>query len=430
MLKAFWHRLAKAGDGGVAVTVAAAAPIIVGMAGLGVEAGVWYLDKRQAQTAADAGAFAGALERWRGNSSGVPTAVTQTVTKNGYSNGGDVIVTVHHPPVNGPHAGKASAVEVIVRRAHQPLFAAFFVGEKVNVGARAVAQIQTVGKACVLALDPTASAAIGNKGNPFADMTGCVVAANSTSQSAIALNGASTIKAQSLWLAGNYSTGGGASVDLASPPMLNAWALDNPYADKTVGPIGSCSQNNLSIGSGNVTLSPGTYCGGLSIGAQANVTMQPGTYVIDRGDFSVSAGGTLTCNCTAEGSGVTIVLTSSGGASQIGTVVINGGAVVDLRAPSDPSYRHPGLAFYQDERASKNTIAKFNGGGTMRITGAIYMAAQEVEWSGGNNTSMSTSCTEIVSRRLTFVGSSKIDNSNCAAMGVKPIEITGVRLVE
>ncbi|MCW5749858.1 MAG: hypothetical protein KIT81_01825 [Alphaproteobacteria bacterium] len=429
MLKAFWHRLARAGDGGVAVTVAAAAPIIIGMAGLGVEAGVWYLDKRQAQTAADAGAFAGALERWRGNSAGVQTAVTQAVTKNGYVNGSDAVVTIHHPPSQGAYAGSGSAVEVIVQRSHQPLFAALFVGGNVNVAARAVAQVQTIGRACVLALDLTASSAIGNKGNPFVDMTGCVLAANSNSQSAIALSGSSQLAANSLWMVGNYTKSGSAQMNLASAPMVNAWALDNPYADKTVGPTGTCAHNNYYVGSGNVTMSPGTYCGGISIGSQATVALNPGTYVIDRGDFNVSAQAVVTCNCSTPGSGVTIVLTSSGATSQIGTVTINGGAHVELKAPSDPSYAHPGLVVYQDERAPSNKTAKFNGGATMRLTGAVYMSGQEVEWAGDNSTTAPT-CTEVVARRITFTGNSKIDNSSCEEMGVTPIQITGVRLVE
>ena len=48
--------------GAVAIVMAFTLPVVIGAAGLGIEAGTWYLVKRQAQTAADTGAFAGALE--------------------------------------------------------------------------------------------------------------------------------------------------------------------------------------------------------------------------------------------------------------------------------------------------------------------------------------------------------------------------------
>src|SRR5258708_13105193 len=47
--------------GGIAVTFALAAPVLIGAAGIGVEIGLWYKMRRQAQTAADAAAVTRAL---------------------------------------------------------------------------------------------------------------------------------------------------------------------------------------------------------------------------------------------------------------------------------------------------------------------------------------------------------------------------------
>src|SRR5215831_2865568 len=55
----FWRERA----GGVAVIYAVVLPGMLGMVGLGVEAGEWYIDKRALQTQADAAALAGAWER-------------------------------------------------------------------------------------------------------------------------------------------------------------------------------------------------------------------------------------------------------------------------------------------------------------------------------------------------------------------------------
>jgi Flp pilus assembly protein TadG len=52
--------------GAVAVIVAIAATALIGFTALGVETGLWYTIKRQAQSAADAAALSGAYERAAG----------------------------------------------------------------------------------------------------------------------------------------------------------------------------------------------------------------------------------------------------------------------------------------------------------------------------------------------------------------------------
>jgi Flp pilus assembly protein TadG len=60
------RRLVGATEGGVLTMVALVTPVLLGTAGLGIETGLWYLQKRAAQTAADAAAYSGALQRIRG----------------------------------------------------------------------------------------------------------------------------------------------------------------------------------------------------------------------------------------------------------------------------------------------------------------------------------------------------------------------------
>ncbi len=62
-LKRFW----KERSGGVLIYTALAVPVLLGAAGLAVDAGLWYANKRVVQAAADAGAVAGALEIMRLN---------------------------------------------------------------------------------------------------------------------------------------------------------------------------------------------------------------------------------------------------------------------------------------------------------------------------------------------------------------------------
>ena len=73
--------------GAVAIVMAITLPVVIGAAGLGVEVGKWYMLKRQAQTAADGGAFAGALELAAGTNSRADPAARQEAARNGYPAG-------------------------------------------------------------------------------------------------------------------------------------------------------------------------------------------------------------------------------------------------------------------------------------------------------------------------------------------------------
>src|SRR5258707_15800020 len=91
--------------------------VLFGFMGLALDAGYMYYQKRRMQTAADAGAIAGAQELLRNSSAtfaAVQAAARKDTSFNGFTNGGDITVTVNMPPVNGTKAGVSGFVEVII----------------------------------------------------------------------------------------------------------------------------------------------------------------------------------------------------------------------------------------------------------------------------------------------------------------------------
>ena len=424
------RRFTQAADGGVLAIFAITTPIVLGMAGMGIETGAWYLDKRAAQTAADAGAYAGALQRIRGPGVAVTQAATDDASKNGFTSGGAISVTVNNPPAHGANAGNIAAVEAIITKTENLLFLSLIGQGDVTMAARSVALIQTTGTACVLALDQTASGAVTNSGNATVDMLGCTVAANSTSNTAITIGGSTVLNAYSLWTSGDYGiSGGSAAYHFTNPPMTHAWPIVDPFAGLTIPSLSGCDHNSVNVNSGTTTLTPGVYCNGIRFGAQSNVTLEPGTYYIDRSNLTINAGAVVRCDCTQPGSGVTFVFTSTTTADQIGTAAINGGANVVLQAPTSSSYDYPSLLMVQDRRAPSNVIAKLNGGSTMTLTGSVYFPSQLTQWNG-NNSSTGSNCVQIVALQVVFTGNSRIENNGCQEHGYDPIAIKGVRLVE
>lgn len=421
--------------GAVLMVTAVTVPVLVGFAGIGVEVGMWYNAKRELQTAADAAALSGAFERIRGNPAGLQSAARFEAERNGFVIGSPNTIAVNNPPTSGSKAGEPTAVEVILTQDHPLLLASLFMNQSIAVAARAVAAVDTTGEACVLALSPTASAALNNQGSSIVNMTGCVMASNSTATNAIVVSGSSTVTAFSLWSAGGTAIDGSSNLTIERPPTTNAWGLDDPWAGIEIPPYTCCTLSNLTM-NGAKTIGPATPTGVFSIKGRVKLTssdvltLKPGTYIIDSGNLELMAGSTLRCECPNPEDGVTIILTSSTSASQIGTFDIAGGANVDLRAPSDGSNPFRGVLFYQDRRASETTSAtnKFNGDSSMKLQGAIYIPKQGIEFKG--NTAGAQTCTQIVALTVSFTGNSHLDNSGCKDAGVEPVTVTQARLAE
>src|SRR5262245_34605758 len=130
-LSSFWRDQ----FGGVAIIYGIALPGLIGLVGLGVETGYWYVGKRDLQTQADAGSLSGAWElAWHRNSQITPAATNEAV-RNGFPNNASTTIAVNVPPTSGPFAGNTHAVEVIVTQDYRPMFAALFHPSDVTIAA-------------------------------------------------------------------------------------------------------------------------------------------------------------------------------------------------------------------------------------------------------------------------------------------------------
>ncbi|HYG85167.1 MAG TPA: pilus assembly protein TadG-related protein [Azospirillum sp.] len=420
-LKRLVCRLGRDEDGAMIVIVALMMTLFLGLLSVGVEVGSWYMTRRSLQTAADAAAIAGALEHARGNSDGITAAAQKEAVRNGVRLPDGDSVVVHNPPTSGAMAGRPDAVEAIVTRQQERLFSGVVQSGPVAITTRAVATLNDAGRACVLALDGTRDAAVRARGNPDIAMAGCMIAANSNAASAIDLGGNTSLDALSLWTVGGVSIDGSADVKLAFAPTTQAWPLPDPYAAVDVGAVPTCSTFNPK----KDTVIPGgtTICGNLHLPGGTYTIDPPGTVFIDGGDLKLSGKTSLV------GLDSTIVLTNKRSGGAVGGVDIGAGSSLTIHAPSDPGNPFRGIAIYQDRSAGPGNVNKFNGTGTMDISGALYFPAQEVEFSGNNSTA-SAGCVQIVARAVTFIGTTALGNGTCAAVGAAPIVTTAARLSE
>ncbi|MDF3073414.1 MAG: hypothetical protein K0S54_1081 [Alphaproteobacteria bacterium] len=414
------RRLLSQENGNTLMVVAASMPAVMMSLGLGVEGGMMYLLRRQAQTAADAAAISGGMELVRGQHAAVTGAGRAASAANGFTNGGVVSVAVNNPPEQGTYATDPAAVEAVVSRPHPLLFASLFNAVDPMISARAVAKVHVAGEACVLALRPNAIRGVETSGSASVNLQGCTLAANTKSSSALYMSGSGALYAESLWSAGGIYISGSSSTQFEQPPMEYMWPLPDPYASLPIPTGGGCTTTNASYSAATVTINPGVYCGGISFGSGANVTLNPGTYYVRDGNFNVKA------QAVVKGTGVTIILTGTT-ASTVGAVDINANTDVTLSAPTGSSDTYRGLTFVQQRNGTADS--KFNGGSRTKISGGIYFPNTRVTWNG-DNTYAAPDCTQVVAAVVTFTGNTTLNNAGCKVRGVKPVSVDLVRLVE
>ena len=413
------------------VIAALSFPVLLGMAGLGLDAVTWYQDKRHNQTLADNAAVAGtiALSRDATITQGELETIVRTSTAgNGFVNGTHGTVIVNSPPTAGPNAGTPGFVEVFVRKQGALYFSSMIVDAPITIETRAVGGVSTFGEHCVVALDETADGAITVIGT--ADViSDCGLASNSSSDQAILVTGKAYLDAEPLQAYGDIDKQGAADWVSKFPPQPLSERVDDPYADVlTELQAGTpCVDSHSSPSS---PLPPGRYCGGINI--NGNIDFQPGLFILDGGGLKITGGGDI------RGPGVTFVLTASD-ASELGNFDVSGGGLLELRSPTaeeaDNTGGYAGMLVIQDPYVPNLDTANLSanmltGGSNMHLNGALYFPDMETKFAGGNGGG--ADCTLIVSKKVTFTGSSNLHNeaTACKEAGVETISQTRVRLME
>ena len=224
---------------------------------------------------------------------------------------------------------------------------------------------------CIYALNRSVAGALTVDGTVNLNLNSCGVVVNSNDPAAFIASGTGTFTARYIDVVGGYSTSG--QITFSVPPQTGAPYRQDPLRFLTPPAAKKCDFTNVNIASGSTTLSPGTYCNGISISGNANVTVAPGTYVLMGGGLHASGSSKLT------GQG-TIVLTQGLGFSY-GPLTVADSAQLDLRALKNGDY--PGVLFYQDATAgSALAPSVINGSRNSRLEGVLYFPTSALTWSG------------------------------------------------
>lgn len=354
--------------GAMVALLAIALPVLLGGVGMVIDTGSLYDLRRRVQSAADAAAVAAAQEVRLQNTANVASSARYDASENGFADGETTSVAVHRPPTRGHYKGDSDYVEVVVSAEAPLFFMSALTDREFTVLGRAVAGVAG-SSVCTWTLDKTAKHSFNATGTSRVTFTDCGIFVNSNDSQAARTTGSATVTAPSIDVVGNY-TGNGFS----PAPRSGASQLGDPFAELPMPTVGSCNYTNKKV-SGTATLSPGVYCGGLTINAGAKVTLNPGVYVV--------RGGGITINGTAAVAGDGVTFFNTGGGSYSHDVItINGGASVTLTAPASGATK--GMLFFDDRNygakgGKKHTL---NGGSNVNLSGAMYFANTDLHLAG------------------------------------------------
>jgi hypothetical protein len=172
-----------------------------------------------------------------------------------------------------------------------------------------------------------------------------------------------------------------------------------------------CDHTNFSVTTANggtpQVLTPGIYCGGISVSNGSSVTFNSGMYVINGGGVNIQSGS------QNSGSGVIFYLTGTN-ANYGGFTVGNGVSGLTLSPPASGGLA--GVLFYQDRSLTPTSSAStctnqgnyagssaVCGGASMKLQGIIYLPTTAMAFTNGTNTAATMS---IVVKDVTFDGGS------------------------
>jgi hypothetical protein len=257
-----------------------------------------------------------------------------------------------------------------------------------DVSATSTARVKAGSPVCLHILNKTMDQSLVASGGSTLDATPCVVWVNSSSYKAVTLSGGSHLNAAMNCIHGGFSQG----YALAYVVPQDCGIRDDPFASMNPTTPSNCTFSKFASGEKSVTISPGVYCGGLTLSGGPTVTVQPGVYVIRDSKLTMSGGGSMT------GKGVVFVIEGTS------TVDLSGGGSYSLTAPTSGPLA--GFVFFQRPTASPGQKANLSGTGSLYYQGVLYFPTQNAIISGGSTTATSSPFTAYIANSVTYSGTS------------------------
>jgi Flp pilus assembly protein TadG len=414
--------------GAVVVLFALCLAGLLGVVAIAADGGVLQDEQRKVQAAADAAAFAAAVdlyEHYQTNSGLDPNntardSATNAASKMGYlTSDTRTTIAVNIPPTYGPNAGKKGYVEVLIQYNQLRYFSRIFGAADMPVRARAVARGRwTSFRNGILVLDLSVSEALKSNGGGTVSVANADIIVNSSDGSSVGGDGTgSVIKV----INGEFDLTGG---------VKSNTTLDGPVnynQDPTPDPLAYLPQPSLPLGvntakglhSNNPDAKP--YLDALNIqpkdvNGQVYI-LEPGRY--DKMPNFTNGDVVILKQASADGSGI-YYLNDSGFTSTGATIVMDptGATTGGLMFYNDPGRNSAGISITGGkvvidplssgiyagisifQRRDADIPLSITGQGGMSFSGTFYVAGGEIKITGSSSSALDVIGAQYISRTL------------------------------
>jgi hypothetical protein len=353
------------------IIVALALAGLAGIVGLVVDGGNAFMDRRNAQSAADSAALAAAFTRIRGGPDIASTAL-KSAAQNGYDNNGvSNVVEVYSPPKNGPHSGQVEYIEVTITSHVTTYFARIIGRNTITNVVTAIARTKTpeitqvMNGAAVISLAPTSDCnnqkAFWIHGEATLDIKGGGVFVNSSNETcALVQNGNGSIKLSNGF---TVSVVGGASIQKPTliSPGVRVGTTPVSYPPPFFIPDFGCSEA-AEVNIDGTSMSPGNWDDDFP--PEGVSQLDPGIYCLNNG---------LNIMQDLKGNNVVFKVNK-------GEVRFDNNSRIELNAPNTGELS--GLLIFLPLDNNDNVI--LNGGSGSSIQGTILAPASPILFKGMN----------------------------------------------
>jgi hypothetical protein len=387
---------------------------ILAFVAMAIDVGQLRLQKRQMQAAVDAAALAGALEVSACGSTkdctAMTTAAKQAVLENGFTvatpltqctgTASGLTLWVNNGPCElgstsaDPNYGNSKYVEAELSGQVNTLFAGLVGFRTMTIKVRSEAA-GTPPDYCVIATADSASTTQGitlqGGSTGGINAPNCGIYDDDTNTSNALVDNSGTVTSQKFMIVGGIQNSG---ATISPAPTTNATAIADPLSYLSTNgdapSAGSCTGQS-SLPANGATLTPATFCSGITLNPNVAITLSAGTYYIE-GGITVDTGASITGT-----SGVTLYVAT-------GQLNFNAGSTVKLSAPTTGTLA--GIAIWQ--AASDTNEINLDSGSTSEYNGAFYAPTAELTLNSASN---AAACT------LVDVGSIMLDSGATFSVG-------------
>lgn len=390
-------------SGNFAVSFAVLLPVLMGLVGATIDFLAFENQKEEMQNIADAAVLAAAKE---GSLKGWTDDVAEAVAKQfaldkmhaSINDGGK---TEFQAKAKTEHENKS--ISITLEMDHYPFFMMGYFTPSPQIRVTSSATVSGEMNTCVIGLDTALDSTVSLSGLARITAPDCAVFSNSSSP-----KGFAAIDTSYLDSSYNCSAGGaaGSAKNFSTPPTLDCMPLPDPLKDRVKPNVSGCDFTNKVVSGFVTVLSPGVYCGGISILDKANVVFKAGIYVIKDGELKSSNGG------ISFGKGVAFYFTGEGSRFNFDDTT-----TISFSAPE--TGQMAGIIFYQDPLMQKTIVYEISSVKAGTLLGTIYLPNGIFRVYAKNKIGDQSAYTVIVAKQLDIGGAADlVVNANYSATKV------------